>query len=278
MTARRPLVIVSGLQQELPAGDDITDPVLAAVSQIAGLNGSTLLEVEAKYGAARIVLRSNDSGSIIEQAYSISHNCMGFSGSFAFTTTWPAEVDMASIEWFGPGIAIIRKLWISLATSQLTGARVGLGRAFLTELKSAVGSPGTNAWITPLVSNGNVLNANSSQNNLSLRTRELTPQIILASPGFNIGAAGAGLGFQGGTQSTTKTVGEAVFGVKAAIGTDLPPTTLIDSYAGGQPCVLEAAQGLVAQLIYPAAGTSQTVNYAINVVWDEWFPSPQSTI
>jgi hypothetical protein len=80
MTARRPLVIVNGLQQELPAGDNITDPVLAAISQIAGLNGTTLLEVEAKYGAARIVLRPNDGGSLIEQAFDVGHYAMGISG------------------------------------------------------------------------------------------------------------------------------------------------------------------------------------------------------
>jgi hypothetical protein len=93
MTARRPLVIVNGLQQELPAGDNITDPVLAAISQIAGLNGTTLLEVEAKYGAARIVLRPNDGGSLIEQAFERRPLRDGIQrGAIAFTTTFVREV------------------------------------------------------------------------------------------------------------------------------------------------------------------------------------------
>jgi hypothetical protein len=274
MATRKPLVIISGQQQELPAGDFISDPVLEALTQISGFSG-TLLEVEANTKAGRVTLRANEAGSLFEQAYDVGHYCMGFGGSFAFTSTWPTEADAASIEWFGPGIAVIRKLWISLATTQLTGARAGAGHAFLNELKSAVGSPGTNTWITPLVSNGNILNANSFQNNNSLRQRQLTPQIILASPGFNIGAAGSALGFVGGAQATNKTVGEAMFGAKSVIGTDLPPTSLIDTYMGGQPLVLEAAQGLVLQLVYPAAVTSQTVNYTVNVIWDEWYPSPE---
>jgi hypothetical protein len=273
MATRKPLVIISGQEQELPAGDIISDPVLAALTQIAGLDGTTLLEVEANTKAGRVTLRANEAGSLFEQAYDVGHYCIGFGGSFAFTTTWPAEADMAAIEWFGPGIAVIRKLWISLATTAITGARAGLGHVFLNELKPAVGSPGTNQWVTPPLPGGNVLNANSFQNNNSLRQRQIAPQIIIGCAGFNIGPASALLGFTGA--QSTKSVADAMFGVKAAIGTDLPPTSLIDTYMGGQPLVLEAAQGLVLQLVYPAAGTSQTVNYTVNMVWDEWYPSPE---
>jgi hypothetical protein len=250
MATRKPLVIISGQEQELPAGDIISDPVLAALTQIAGLDGTTLLEVEANTKAGRVTLRANEAGSLFEQAYDVGHYCIGFGGSFAFTTTWPAEADMAVIEWFGPGIAVIRKMWISLATTAITGARAGLGHVFLNEL-----------------------NANSFQNNNSLRQRQIAPQIIIGCAGFNIGPASALLGFTGA--QSAKSVADAVFGVKAAIGTDLPPTSLIDTYAGGQPLVLEAAQGLVLQLVYPAAGTSQTVSHTVNMVWDEWYPSPE---
>jgi hypothetical protein len=274
MTARRPLITTGGRNRELPAGDYLADPVLAAISQVAGLDGATLLEIEAKYGAARMTLRSNDGGSLIEQAFDVGHYAIGFTGGMVLTTTYPAEADAAGLLWFGPGYAVIRKLWVNCATVALVGARVGLGRMFACEIKPCVGSPGTNQWITPPLG---LATLNPGQNFHSLRTRQLAPQIVMGSPGQGVGPASAPLSFSG-VQYTSKNIGEATFGVKAGVGTDLAPTPLIDTYTGGQPYVLEPAQGIMVQIVYPVAATSQSINYAVNVVWDEWYPMPQTVL
>jgi hypothetical protein len=76
MANRKPFVNVSGTDSELPDGDNIADPVLAALSQILGRDGATLLEVEAKYNAARFTLRPADAGPVYEQAYGISRHML----------------------------------------------------------------------------------------------------------------------------------------------------------------------------------------------------------
>jgi hypothetical protein len=272
MTARRPLVIVNGLQQELPAGDNITDPVLAAISQIAGLNGTTLLEVEAKYGAARIVLRPNDGGSLIEQAFDVGHYAMGIAGSYSATTTFVPS-DMLMGAWFGPGYCVIRKIEVMCGTSAVSGTRAGRGNIVLSELKPAVGSPGVNNWATPPNPNGNLVNIATQSNFHSLKTRQLAPEVIMAYPGTNFNPTGS----MNWTASINNAVyiGAISFGVKSQVGQDLKPTNLLDLSAGSQPMVLEPSQGFLVNCAYPAAVTSQVVNYAVNIVWDEWYPMPQ---
>jgi hypothetical protein len=164
----------------LPAGDNLSDPTLAAVTQVAGLNGTTLLEVEANTKAGRVTLRSNDGGSLIEQAFDVGHYAMGITGSYSATTTFVPS-DMLMGEWFGPGYCVIRKLEVMCGTSAVVGTRAGRGNIVLSELKPAVGSPSTNNWVTPPNPSGNLVNIAVQSNFHSLKTRQLAPEVVMAS-------------------------------------------------------------------------------------------------
>jgi hypothetical protein len=279
MTARRPVVIISGLPQEIPAGDCVADPVLTAISQILGRDGATLLEVEAKYGAFRATLRPNDAGPLYEQVFNIGHHAFGFSSSFSATTTFTPS-DLAFIGWFSPGYMVIRKLWVTCVTSAVAGTRAGNGNVFLRDLKPLIGAPSTSNWcIPPQASFGNILNNLNAnvQNFHSLKQRQLAPQCVIAMPT----AASAPNGSMNWTATATQSTqagANVMFGVKSQVGIDLPPTMLIDVSAGQQPVVLEPSQGQLVGLSYPAAVTSQVVNFSINMVWDEWYPTPQVTL
>jgi hypothetical protein len=271
MTSRRPLVIASGLAQELPAGDNIADPVLAALAQIFGRDGATVMQVEANTKAGRIVFYPADAGAVQEQCFDLSHHSVGWSSNFSATTVFSAS-DIGFLGWFNPGYSVIRKIWVSVGTSAVSGARgPGLGRAFVREMKPLLSGTGVNNFLVPPILNNVVLNnnANSIANFSSLRQRQPSPQMAVCSP--IPGSTAAGALTTGGTLGAI--LAEVDFGVKSAVGTDLPPTMLHDA-----AIILEPGQGLAITLQMPAAVTSQTVNFAVNVVWDEWYPMPQAFI
>jgi hypothetical protein len=274
MTDRRPLVIVNGLQQELPAGDNLSDPVLAALSQISGLSG-TLAEVEANTKAGRVTLRYADQGPMSEQSYDVSRHAFGRDSSFSATTTWVAS-DMFFFAWFGNGIFVLRKLWVTLSTSAVTGTRAGGAQLLFREIKPLLGAPGSNLWcIPPQATIGNNLNVGtpSVQNFHSLRQRQSPPATIMALPTSNTNPTGS-MAWTGSIINVGNSSNQIQFGVKSQIGIDLPPTMLVDTSAGQAPFIYEPSQGGALTLTYPVAVTSQVVNFTVNAVWDEWVPVP----
>jgi hypothetical protein len=275
MAARKPIVNVSGTDSELPGGDYLADPVLATLSQIAGLDGTTLLEVEANTKAGRVTLRPTDAGSLGEQAFDVTHHSIGASSNFSATTTFTSS-DLLFIGWFITGLMVIRKLWVTISTSALTGARAGNGAIFLRELKPLLGSVSSNLLaIPPQATIGNNLNLGTAsvQNFHSLRQRQGAPQCLIGLPTANTAPNGS-MNWTGSVVPSTQSSAQILFGVKSQIGIDLPPTMLIDVAAGQQPLILESSQGLVLGISYPAAATSQVVNFSVNAVWDEWVPVP----
>jgi hypothetical protein len=273
MANRKPYVNVAGVDSELPDGDNIADPVLAALSQILGRDGATLLEVEAKYNAARFTLRPADAGPVYEQNYAIGHHAIGASSSFSATTTFVPS-DLFFIAWFGTGFLVLRKLWVTLSTSAVVGTRAGQGNIYLRDVKPLLGAPSTNLWcMPPQATIGNNLNLGtpSVQNFHSLKQRQLPPQCIMALPTGASSPTGS-MNWTGSISNANNSNHQFQFGVKSQVGIDLPPTMLVDASAGQSPLIYEPSQGAVIGISYPVAVTSQVVNFSVNAVWDEWVP------
>jgi hypothetical protein len=272
MTTRKPLVIVSGLQQELPAGDNVADSTLAALDQILGYS-SVILEVEANSKAARVVYRPFDGANPSEMVYDVGHYSVGFSGSFSATTSWTNNSQVCSMLMAG-GIALLRKITFGCCTTAVVGTRVGAGRVDLLEGKPITGLALANLYVNPPI--GALQGGSISANYNSLRGNQINPILQIESTG-SLTTPNGGVG-DTGSYNASKPIASHYFGVKNAVGNDLAPTVIFDAYNNNAPYVMGEFEGAFLGLTYPAAVTSQAVFWSVAMQWDEWTPRLPNTV
>lgn len=268
MTTRIPLVNLLGTVAELPNGDELATAALASVTQILGYTPANILEVEANTRAARVTYRAQAGGPAEEMAYCISEHSLGMTFEHSATTTWPAYAEVMTAGNPGmPMISMLRKMTVGAATKAVTGARLGVSKLELYQIYPLVGMGQTFQWILPSLTTLPAPSALVTQvgNTKSLRCTQDNPLWIVQGA-FSIAPAAT---TAVGVVTTSKPVGVAQGEAKSAIGTNIVPSVVFDHMAAG-PLVLPPFSGLVLGAIFPAAVTSQTVDYFVNMQWTEW--------
>jgi hypothetical protein len=268
MTARRPLVIDSGLQQELPAGDYLADPVLAAIAQLSGYTSANIAEVEAGTKALRVTFRENDGpGSSFDRAFTISRHALGMTVPVSATTAAISAQPIVTAGLVHPAIVILKKVTLGCVTTALTGTRAGLLRMQLKEYLPIFTLDSFQQWILPPLGTSSTVDSMTT-GNLFSSLKGSQPQ-----PMLNLSSLPGGVSI-GGINITSKTLGDAVGDASVTVGKqNIPPTTIFD-HMQHSPFVIGPNNGFLVTLDSPAAGTSQTIRSFINMVWDELQPIP----
>lgn len=275
MTARRPLVIVNGLQQELPAGDNIADPVLAALAQISGYTEANILEIEANTRAGRVTIRPTE-GEV--KGFEMSSHQTGMTTFHVQTTTFANNAYIFGVGLPHAGIALLKRWQVSCASQAVSGARAGPGTFNLVPLTgvtdfgsvlSVAQPPWGDSSSDAFTAMGTVRGADYH----SLKARQPLPQLWLRLGRPNQAAAsidGSATLFQ----DNSRPYASIGFGVGAAIATHCPPTNLWDAdEMGTHPLIIMPHEGAAVTIgTFPAAATSQTVRFCGTLVWDEWQP------
>jgi hypothetical protein len=258
MTTRKPLVIVNGLQQELPAGDD---PALVA---FLGDTSANILEVETATKAARVVFEPSGS-SPREALFDICHYRAGVPVNGNANTAAISACEMISMaNAFSNGtIGILRRVTAGMNTSAISGARIGVCAIEMYEIFSVYNMNALASRFVPPGGGGSDGACTISPNYCSLNSRQSQPQLIVQR-----GTGGAAVpAFSGLNQGFDINL---VFGtVKTAVGLNIPPTVLFDHQING-PFVMPRGSGFSVVYTAPAAVTSQSLNGFVNVAWDEW--------
>jgi hypothetical protein len=265
MTTRKPLVIVNGLQQELPAGDDpALVAFLASLTQVLGDTSANILEVETATKAARVVFEPSGS-SPREALFDICHYRAGVPVNGNANTAAISACEMISMaNAFSNGtIGILRRVTAGMNTSAISGARIGVCAIEMYEIFSVYNMNALASRFVPPGGGGSDGACTISPNYCSLNSRQSQPQLIVQR-----GTGGAAVpAFSGLNQGFDINL---VFGtVKTAVGLNIPPTVLFDHQING-PFVMPRGSGFSVVYTAPAAVTSQSLNGFVNVAWDEW--------
>jgi hypothetical protein len=127
MTARRPLVIVNGLQQELPAGDNLTTDYITSAMQLVDTLGNAA-EVEAATKALRAVAYPENSinCNFTVGRYQVASGATNANVSNAMGTSAAAANDIAVLALFArPCVLMVKRISVSLASGAVSGTRAG---------------------------------------------------------------------------------------------------------------------------------------------------------
>jgi hypothetical protein len=264
MTDRRPLVIVNGLQQELPAGDGVAASVLPATAQFEGYTIANIAEIEAATKALRVTPRA--FGDMTDSVLCCNRFAMGLQISHVATTTFLANSEVLTLMNLSANPVAIRRIGLSVATVALTGARVGLMRVCGMQMYACTSMYNHAFLFNPPVGQADNFGANVS----GLKLRQNSPTLFIGCSQNSLAPNGVP-GFTA-VVSGGRTIGEVTGGAPAAVGTNVKPYWFFDSY-GEEPFWLHPTMGLFINSTFPAAGTSQTIRYALSLVWDEWLPA-----
>lgn len=217
---------------------------LDAISQVSGYTEANLPEVETNTRAMRATLRPGDEPTA--DLYKVLRYQVGCTQPISLTTSALSAIILSAV-WAFNGVAVIRRVTASMATSAVVGNRVG------------------GASIS-LVRNEPMLNYGS-------------PALAVVPAGRNVGLLGRQP--QALLQVGTNTSGENKVGdanpigyvatamLNTAIGTHVREAALFE---GEQPLVLAPWTGFSIIATAPAAVTSQTIQFSFNIRWDEWVP------
>jgi hypothetical protein len=300
MTARKPIVIVSGLQQELPAADILAPGATLTTTQRDALASpatgqqiynSTAGQSEYYDGTLWRSFAGEPSLTIAQplgftvaniaeveatKAARVTQRSLSCVDNFVLTrhalgtapvtqnATTAAGVDQIFFVggWFSAGVAVIRRITASLWTSALSGTRNGTCNMKLFKSDSLVSIGAANV----IVPDGGATSATNSY------TKGLSG--FQATPELNLGS-GANLSLGSGTLVVEVEPLGAIYGeCKNAIGTHIQNQVLFDARQAEAPLTLLRYMGFYVTLSYPAAVTSQTINASINIRWDEHLPAP----
>jgi hypothetical protein len=264
MTTRKPLVMVNGLQQELPAGDDPSLAFLAALGQILGDTSANILEIETATKAARVVYQPS-AGGAREVNFDICHYRAGVPVNGNATTAAINGAEMMTMaNTQGGAIGILRKVTAGMNTSAVAGARIGLCAIQMFEIFGVYNMSGSTAiYILPPFGGGSDGAIGVTADYCSLNSRQNQPQLRAQRSTGGVGVPSySGIG-QGQNFNT-------IFGTaKTAVGANIPPTVLFDHQVNG-PFVMTRGSGFSVTYSSPAAVTSQSINGFVNWSWDEW--------
>lgn len=264
MTDRKPIVIVSGLQQELPAGDNVADPVLAALAQITGYSG-TVLEVEANTRALRGTLRPQSIGPDFARDLVVGHYSLAFMQSVTVSTVAIASSLLNAVNKSSCMIAVIRKVSVGLVTTALSGARTGVAKMSMRQFLPAIDNDSSVMYLNPPIgSSATAVPFNVGNPFNGLKTNQPLPQLTMCGLPGSVSIPGVGIG--------SKTLGEATGGLLVTVGAQSIPNSVIFDHLGNnhQPLTLGNNTGFFIQLDVPAAATSQTVQAMVGVQWTEY--------
>jgi hypothetical protein len=268
MTTRKPLVIVNGLQQELPAGDDPTlVAFLAAITQVLGDTSANILEVETATKAARVVYQPLGGGnsSLREALFDVGHYRVGCPVVGNANTAAITSCEMITMaNPFSAGtIGILRKVTAGMSTFAVAGARLGLCSIQMNEIFAVYNMNSQAFRMIPPGGGGGDGQNTISGDYCSLNSKQSQPQLIVQR---NTGGASvpAFSGLQYGVY-----INQLIGPAKSAIGLNIPPTVLFDHQVNG-PFMMARGSGFSVTYTAPAAVTSQSLNGFVNVAWDEW--------
>jgi hypothetical protein len=302
MVARKPLVIITGQQQELPAADILAPGAALTTTQRDALaspatgqpiyntttaqyeyyDGTTWRNYAGEPSVTVAQLQGFSTGNIAEvegtKALRVSYRSLGCVPNFTLSrhsvgsdiqgqnATTAAGVDQIFFigGWFNAGVAIIRQVRASLWTSALSGTRNGTCNMKLFKTDS-LNSTSTGNLLTPDSSRSPGPGNNSY-------TKGLHGQQIPAMLNLSLGP---NMGLGAGSDIVEVEPLGAIYGeCKNAIGTHISNQILYDSRSAETPLHLMRFMGFYVTLSYPAAVTSQTINAQFNVRWDEHVPAP----
>jgi hypothetical protein len=248
-------------------------PMLPAISQALGYTSANIVEVEANTKAMRVTVRPTDLGGGQDQMFTVSRHAVGIQTSLTLTTLSYTDFSFVAGWWTWTGIAFLNKVSVSMCTSAVSGARTGPSMLRLTEVNPMIAlSAATNLFVPPM----GTPSPNASTGLFSsLKNDQLQPSLFLAATLTNTSIAYSGL------EVFSKPLGLVFGGARLLAGEqNIPPTMLFDAWANGsyQPYTMATNTGFSIAGDGPAAGTSQTINVAASLQWDEWVPAPQDRI
>jgi hypothetical protein len=304
MTARKPLVIVSGLQQELPAADIIAPGATltttqrdALVSPGTGQQIFNSTKSQPEYYDGTIWRNYAGEPSIaISQLLgsSTAANIAEVEATKALRVTMrPLEVtptDDFVINQYSVGSDAIAQSVTTTAGTDVVfflGAWFAAGFSIIRQIRASFwtsalsgtrnGTCVAKLWHTSSIigtSNGNFLvpdggaspAAGTNRLTLGLDGRQPPSQMDMVF-GANI-AVGTNLDVP-----ELEPLGVVYGECKNAIGSHIKNEILFDAKKAEVPLYLLRRQGFYVTFSYPAAVTSQTVNASLNIRWDEYFPA-----
>jgi hypothetical protein len=230
---------------------------LPPLTQLLGTNNSNVAEVE----STRALRASLWAMTLprLDQAFTINRYAIGAVAQWSPGT---AALSASLFAMFGmpisAGLALVNKFQITMVTSAIVGARNGNVRIDLRQYDNTTETSGVGIQQQ---GDGSLLRQRNSY----------------GSPLMTIWAsANAGLAAALGPNTISPILIASVQGPGGqAVGTNIPLTTMIDAYSGGgySPLVLQPRNGVGMEAQVPAAVTSQTLNWAYNLVWDEYIPN-----
>lgn len=281
------------LQDPVNGSGNITiDNLLAGIqwetpSQVAGVTAANIMEVEAKYLAARMRLCPDEVNvpaagwQIGRYMWSSGNYCVAAANPFtpvycARTTTAIANAPIMLFCWpHAGGLCVPKKVTATLVTGALTGARAGtcdlrMLRAYglstaIGNTAGSIGSPASQGGTVGGLTDGTSAtqpNAGST----GLKANQAPSQAHAQSfSSVTVAAAQAFI--------DTNPIGILQASANAVAGTtQIQSGVLYDWQVAEQPLILTPGTGFQINLNFPAAATSQTIWHFVNIIWDEWMP------
>lgn len=245
------------------AAEDFPDDIWGSdpLTQLKGATPANIAEVETATKALRATIRAADLGGGIDNAFSYNRHMVSFIIPLSTTTTAVLDVVQLAAFWGFTGIALLNKLSVSLGTTAISGARAGNAVVRLQEMFPMV-TVGSTIWIPPQ----NVSAPNANYN--SLKQNQVPPCINI---GGNAAGNSGGYTTMAGNRNLNMPLGIAIGKCTSAIENNIPPMWLFDAMGTGKytPYVMSTFTGFCVSMSLPAAVTSQTVNMAVTMQWDE---------
>lgn len=234
-----------------------------ATTQLIGFTPANIAEVETNTRALRTTLRPDDV-TINGQGWTVGrymHSAGIYFEGQSNTTTAIVGGECVTFHWNSTGIAIPKKVMVSLVTGGLAGTRVGTSRMemFLSSQAISIASGLSSPPIETIAGAGGFGNS-------GLNSRQPFSQALLNYAAVTSGAAA-------GHALETNPVASVVAGAPSTAGsTQIQGHVLYDWRQEEQPIVLTAYRGFSILMTVPGAGTSQDIMWDVTIQWDEWVP------
>jgi hypothetical protein len=257
MTTRKPLVIVSGLQQELPAGDNIITDYIAAANQLTDFAGTDIADVDAATKAMRGVLYPDDWAAPAGWAigrYSLGQGIPAVNLGSQGTNAAAGGDFIQFLHNATAGFTVVKKVNVSHTSGPVVGTRAGTTRIDMY-LVFAVTALGGQSLLPGSLGTGSGLLSRQQSPICSFQTQlpgsaALGAQTVQAIPFASLSGA---INSNAGCPA-------------------LHPTDIFDYRKSQQPLILGDGWGFVLRLTNPAAVTSQSISAGCTIRWDEWMP------
>jgi hypothetical protein len=262
MTERRPLVIVSGLQQELPAGDNLTTDYITSAMQLVDTLGNPA-EVEAATKALRAVAYPEDTTDLSFNIgrYQVASGATNANVANAMGTSAAAANDIAVLALFArPCVVMLKRISASVASGAVSGTRAGTCRLDLHKFHG-MSSIASGTSFSP--DTGTAFASGHGNRGLITRQPQSLADLYIQPP-LPLSAMPTAV-------VDTNPISTILSSASSAVGQSaIRQRDLFNSRTADQPLIISPYNGVVVRITWPAAVTSQSLTVLLTFRWDEW--------